>query len=67
MENWRKITNEQFILNFVQKFQIEFLDEINPVNSKCYTDHFTCEESTIIYQEISKLLAVGVIKEVQQY
>ena len=65
VENWRKTTNDQNILNIVQNFQTEFFDGINPVNSNCYTDHFSGEESKITDQEISKLLAMGVIKEVQ--
>lgn len=66
-ENWRKITNDQNILDIVQHCRIEFADGENPVNFQSYCNNFSFEENLIVDQEIKKLLDLKVIKEVEHH
>lgn len=47
-DNWKKITNDQNILDIVQHFHIEFIETENPVQSQCYFNNFSVKESLIV-------------------
>ena len=47
--------------------KLGFLDGVNPVNNASYTDHFSVHQNMVIDQELSKLLNVGVLKEVEHH
>ena len=64
IENWRKITNDETVLDIVQYCHIEFWLGFNPVKSFCQASRFTPLESDIIDAEIQKLLDMKVISEV---
>ena len=64
VENWRKITQDENVLDIVQHCYIEFCGE-PPVRSLCKTNNFTQEQEYIIDSEIQKLLNMKVIKEVK--
>ena len=63
---WEKITSDKFILDIVSHCHIEFIDNVEPkqdiFNVKSV---FNSKESDIVSNEIQKLLAIDVIKEVQ--
>ena len=67
LENWKKITNDQQILDIVQHCQLEFIEGMNPINSICFQNHFTAEENIAVEKEIKKLLELKVIKEVEHH
>ena len=48
LENWKKITNDQQILDIVQHCQLEFIEGMNPINSICFQNHFTAEENIAV-------------------
>ncbi|CAG2227255.1 unnamed protein product [Mytilus edulis] len=62
----KKITSDKFILDIVSHCHIEFIDNVEPkqdiFNVKSV---FNSKESDIVSNEIQKLLAIDVIKEVQ--
>ncbi|VDI30384.1 Hypothetical predicted protein [Mytilus galloprovincialis] len=65
-DEWEKITSDKFILDIVSHCHIEFIDNVEPkqdiFNVKSV---FNSKESDIVSNEIQKLLAIDVIKEVQ--
>ena len=67
IENWRKITNDETVLDIVQHCHIEFLQGFNPVKSFCQASKFTPLESDISDAEIQKLLDMKVISEVDHH
>ena len=67
VENWRKITNDETVLDIVQHCHLEFMDGENPVNSNFYRNKFSDMEENVVKQEIENLLAMGVIQEVSHH
>ncbi|MES9883156.1 MAG: reverse transcriptase domain-containing protein [Sedimenticola sp.] len=63
-ENWRKITNDETILNIVQNCSIDFIDDVNPINTRIPPCYFSATENFVIDNEIQTLLNMGVIIEV---
>ena len=64
MENWRKITQDETILDLVQHCHIEFCEEQSPVQIHCKKNNFSKEEDFIVDSEIQELLKMNDIKEV---
>lgn len=66
MENWREITSDPQILDIVQHCHIEFADEFDETEiSDMSCGKFSETESLVIQNEISKLLLMKVITEVE--
>ena len=64
IENWRKITSDENVLDIVQHCHIEFGQGENPVNSHCPKNKFTVHEEKVIDDESKNLLDMAVIEEV---
>ena len=67
VENWRKITSDDNILDIVQHCHIEFMQDEDPSNSYCFRSRFSEKENKIISKEIEKLLQMEVIEEVEHH
>ena len=67
VENWRKITSDDNILDIVRHLHIEFIQGSNPVNHRCFRNHFNEEEAKIVHLEIQKMIEMKIIIEVQHH
>jgi len=65
VENWRKITSDESILDMVEHFHIKFIDNVNPVKTFCQANRFSSNESDQIDHEIQELLSMKVITQVE--
>ena len=66
MHEWRKLTNDQTILDMVQHCHIDFLPEFFTLQKRNFSQYnFNIHDRGIIKSEIDNLLSLGVIKLVE--
>ena len=65
IDNWQKITTDEFILDIVEHCHLEFIDNIRPSQITIpYQRNFDKTQEETIDKEIENMLALGVIKQV---
>lgn len=67
MHEWRKITSDPHILDIVEHCHLNI--SVNDIGYLCFEDveyHFSLTEQIILSQEISKLLELNVVREIQR-
>ena len=64
LENWKKLTNDSFILKVAQGYQIPLLSETTQFSSPSEVQ-ITQEEQILVDQDIEKMLEKQAIKLVQ--
>lgn len=67
IENWRKITSDETVLDIVEHCHIKFLENVNPIRNYSFSSRFTPEEDLIVDREIQKLIEMKVLKEVEHH
>lgn len=65
VENWRKITSDDAVLDIVQHCHIQLKEGTNPINTSLPHSFFNVKEEQIIQDEIQKLLEMKVLIEVE--
>ena len=62
---WHKLTSDPIILDMVEHFHVDFFESFYSVHrEESRQAHFNHRDSTVISEEIDKLLKIGVIKQV---
>lgn len=58
---WAELTSDPVILEFVKGVRIDFLHDIEPIQSTVRASYFNAKEEVIVADEIKKLLKKGVV------
>ena len=67
LNEWKKLTTDNYILDAVQHCHIEFIDNVPPIQNRLLirSPNFNKKEEEVIDLEIKKLLQLNVIEEVE--
>ena len=65
LKEWQRITSDPVILDIIVACRIQFIDNLPPNQERFSQQNFNSTQTLIIEEEISKLLQVNVLKEVQ--
>ena len=65
LDNWSKLSQDQWIFDTIQGVRIEFLEE--PIQTKCpRVGVSSSQEQSLINEDIKKMISKGVITELPQ-